>query len=127
MLFFKHLKKENIFPSNQIHENFRENDFTEKIVYLFIFRIKDSKRARSRSTDHLPNMVASCERGSTAAMTMGGHSELNSTSIRKMLRPVHTAPDSPVTSPENTRGHLKVRYSIYIHKSIFILRYIICC
>ena len=93
-----------------------KNDFTEKIVYLSIFRIKDSKRARSRSTDHLPNMVASCERGSTAAMTMGGHSELNSTSIRKMLRPVHTAPDSPVTSPENTRGHLKVRNSIYIHK-----------
>ena len=121
------MKKENIFPSNQFHENFRENDFTEKIVYLFIFRIKDSKRARSRSTDHLPNMVASCERGSTAAMTMGGHSELNSTSIRKMLRPVHTAPDSPVTSPENTRGHLKVRNSIYIHKSIFILWYIICC
>ena len=121
------MKKENIFPSNQFHENFGENDLTEKIVYLFIFRIKDSKRARSRSTDHLPNMVASCERGSTAAMTMGGHSELNSTSIRKMLRPVHTAPDSPVTSPENTRGHLKVRNSIYIHKNIFILRYIICC
>ena len=26
-------------------------------------------------------------------------------SIRKMLRPVHTAPDSPVTSPENARHH----------------------
>ena len=71
------------------------------------YRIKDSKRARSRSTDHLPNMVASCDRNSTA-MTMGAHSELNSSSIRKMLRPVHTAPDSPVTSPENTRGHSKV-------------------
>ena len=65
-------------------------------------------------------MVASCERGSTAAMTMGGHSELNSTSIRKMLRPVHTAPDSPVTSPENTRGHLKVRNSIYIYIGVYL-------
>ena len=89
----------------------KKNIFKLIFIYLFIFRIKDSKRARSRSTDHLPNMVASCERGSTAAMnTMAGHSELNSTSIRKMLRPVHTAPDSPVTSPENTRGHLKVCY-----------------
>ena len=55
-------------------------------------RLKDSKRARSRSTDHLPNQVQQ-------------HTELNSMSIRKMLRPVHTAPESPVTSPENTRGH----------------------
>ena len=54
-------------------------------------------------------VASSCERGSTAiTMGGGGHSELNSSSIRKMLRPVHTAPDSPVTSPENTRGHLKV-------------------
>ena len=52
-------------------------------------------------------MVASCgDRGSS--MAMGGHSELNSSSLRKMLRPVHTAPDSPVTSPENTRGQAKV-------------------
>ena len=55
-------------------------------------RLKESKRARSRSTDHLPNQVQQ-------------HTELNSMSIRKMLRPVHTAPESPVTSPENTRGH----------------------
>jgi hypothetical protein len=58
-------------------------------------RMKESsKRARSRSTDHLPNVA------STHINT-----ELNSMSLRKMLRPVHTAPDSPVTSPENTRGH----------------------
>ena len=31
--------------------------------------------------------------------------ELNNMSIRKMLRPVNTAPDSPVTSPENARHH----------------------
>lgn len=54
---------------------------------------KESKRARSRSTDHLPNMQQQ------------QHTELNSMSIRKMLRPVHTAPDSPVTSPENARHH----------------------
>ena len=69
-------------------------------------------------------MVASCERGSTAAMTMGGHSELNSTSIRKMLRPVHTAPDSPVTSPENTRGHLKVSTNrLIVWKENFLLNW----
>lgn len=62
-------------------------------------RIKESKRARSRSTDHLPNASSSVAPASAA-----GPSELNSLSIRKMLRPVHTAPDSPVTSPENTRG-----------------------
>ena len=56
-------------------------------------------------------MVASCgDRGSS--MAMGGHSELNSSSLRKMLRPVHTAPDSPVTSPENTRGQAKVKNEI---------------
>ena len=99
-----------IYPENTEYV-FEKEKHLNLYLYLFIFRIKDSKRARSRSTDHLPNMVASCERGSTAAMnTMAGHSELNSTSIRKMLRPVHTAPDSPVTSPENTRGHLKVCY-----------------
>ena len=57
-------------------------------------------------------MVASCgDRGSS--MAMGGHSELNSSSLRKMLRPVHTAPDSPVTSPENTRGQAKVKKVAY--------------
>ena len=67
-------------------------------------------------------MVASCDRNSTA-MTMGAHSELNSSSIRKMLRPVHTAPDSPVTSPENTRGHSKVSayYNILLKQSKIVL------
>ncbi len=57
---------------------------------------KESKRARSRSTDHLPNMI-------NQHHPAASHTELNSLSIRKMLRPVHTAPDSPVTSPENAR------------------------
>ena len=56
-------------------------------------RMKESKRARSRSTDHINNV-------------QNPHTELNSMSIRKMLRPVHTAPDSPVTSPENARHHM---------------------
>lgn len=54
-------------------------------------RIKESHKKRSRSTDHINNVQQ--------------HTELNSMSIRKMLRPVHTAPDSPVTSPENARHH----------------------
>ena len=41
-------------------------------------RMKEAKRARSRSTDHINNVQQ--------------HTELNSMSIRKMLRPVHTAP-----------------------------------
>lgn len=64
--------------------------------------MKESKRARSRSTDHLPNINNSA---------MQQHStELNSMSIRKMLRPVHTAPDSPVTSPENARYVSRSKY-----------------
>ena len=61
-------------------------------------------------------------------MAMGGHSELNSSSLRKMLRPVHTAPDSPVTSPENTRGQAKVkkRYVAYSVGNLDIPFFLFC-
>ncbi len=74
-----------------------------------------SKRTRSRSTDHLPSSTGGAggshhHHHHHPAMSANGHaasvdvSDFNSSSIRKMLRPVHTAPDSPVTSPENSRS-----------------------
>ncbi len=42
---------------------------------------------------------------------VGSNCQLDSGTLKKMLKPVQTAPDSPVTSPEGAgrrRGNLKV-------------------
>ncbi len=58
-----------------------------------------NRRARSKSTDqlHHPDKNDNCH--------------LDSGTLKKMLKPVQTAPDSPVTSPEGggrRRGNLKL-------------------
>ena len=60
-----------------------------------------NRRARSKSTDQLHHPDKS----------VTGNCQLDSGTLKKMLKPVQTAPDSPVTSPEGAgrrRGNLRV-------------------
>ena len=56
-----------------------------------------AKRMRSKSTDQLHTEGGS-SRGSN------GNCRIDSGTLKKMLKPVHTAPESPVTSPEGGRN-----------------------
>ena len=57
---------------------------------------RQAKRMRSKSTDQLHTDGAG--RGSN------GNCRIDSGTLKKMLKPVHTAPESPVTSPEGGRN-----------------------